>query len=260
MVYLRPGAGGYTALERLIRDPTRWVFAHGLSGFHVMSDWPTAMERLTNPFWMVLVIGGPSGVGKSTLGKEIARRAGATWLQIDDIRLALQYHPVLAGNATLRFFMDTPDVWRQPVSRLVEAFVAVADVLAPSLQIIIENHLAIREPVVIEGDGILPSLLDIPVMQHHAQTGMLSSAWIIPQEPGLLLANSTRRGRGISEGAPQDEGQLWAQAGWAFGQWLHHEARQRDLPVLSPEPYATLPERIARIVTGSTGKTGEKQQ
>ncbi len=32
--------------------------------------------------------------------------------------------------------------------------------MTPSIEIVVANHVAINAPVVIEGDGILPSLLD----------------------------------------------------------------------------------------------------
>jgi hypothetical protein len=141
----------------------------------------------------------------------------------------------------------------------VDAFVAVADLLAPSLQIIIENHIAIREPIVIEGDGVVPALFDIPIMQAHRRYGLVRSIWVIPPEPEVLLANSRRRARGNVDEDP-DTGRRWAQAGWAYGQWLKSEARQRDLPVLSPEPYATLTQRMSDLLTGSHDNHGEREQ
>jgi len=39
--------------------------------------------------WYVLFIGGPSGFGKTTVAAEVARRLGASWLQVDHLRLAL---------------------------------------------------------------------------------------------------------------------------------------------------------------------------
>lgn len=40
--------------------------------------------------WTVLLIGGPSGRGKTTAARRIGTRLGVPWLQVDDLRLALQ--------------------------------------------------------------------------------------------------------------------------------------------------------------------------
>jgi 2-phosphoglycerate kinase len=201
----------------------------------------------TSRSWKVLLIGGPSGVGKSTAARAIAQRRGATWLQIDDIRLALQFNPVIESNrnptSPLRFFLDTPDVWSLPVGQLRDAFMAVAEVLAPSLRIIIANHIAIDEPIVIEGDGVLPSLLDDPEMQAFAQAGLLRPAFVIPTSPDLIHGNSQARGRGLTSGIDTTDNRQ-AVANWTYGQWLRAEAEHRGIPVLEPEPYATLADRI----------------
>ena len=42
--------------------------------------------RQTN--WMVLLIGGSSGVGKTSVANLLGLRFGASWLQVDDVRLA----------------------------------------------------------------------------------------------------------------------------------------------------------------------------
>ena len=40
--------------------------------------------------WKVLLIGGPSGVGKTTVAQHMARRLGISWAQADDFRLVLE--------------------------------------------------------------------------------------------------------------------------------------------------------------------------
>ena len=62
----------------------------------------------------VLLIGGPSSVGKSTAAAGIARRLDMPWLQVDDLRLAIQENVVVreSGMTTsiLAFFEETRDV------------------------------------------------------------------------------------------------------------------------------------------------------
>ena len=38
--------------------------------------------------WRVLLLGGASGIGKSTVAMRLGQRLGLPWLQVDDFRLA----------------------------------------------------------------------------------------------------------------------------------------------------------------------------
>ena len=40
--------------------------------------------------WTVLLIGGISGAGKTTVARQLGLHLGLPWLQVDDLRLALQ--------------------------------------------------------------------------------------------------------------------------------------------------------------------------
>lgn len=60
----------------------------------------------------VLLLGGPSGSAKSVAAERIGRRQGVSWMQVDDLRLALQYggsSPPCAEDP-LGFFERTPNV------------------------------------------------------------------------------------------------------------------------------------------------------
>jgi len=50
--------------------------------------------------WRVLLIGGPSGVGKSVVARSIGLRLGIPWLQVDDLRLALERSEVTLPSGT----------------------------------------------------------------------------------------------------------------------------------------------------------------
>jgi predicted kinase len=56
---------------------------------------------------MVLLIGGPSGVCKTMVAKQLGLRFGASWLEVDDLRLAFQRSRVTLPERTaaLYFFL-----------------------------------------------------------------------------------------------------------------------------------------------------------
>lgn len=195
--------------------------------------------------WRVLLIGGPSGVGKTIVARQIGLRFSISWLQVDDLRLAFQRSHVTfpRENAALRFFEETPDVWRMPPEHLRDGLIALGQVLSPALEVVIENHVDTVAPVVIEGDGILPSLFARPPVQERAINGQVRAVFIVEPEEDVMLDNIRVRRRGIVE-RTKAELRTEARAKWLYGQWLATEAHRYGLPVLEVRPWSTLVERI----------------
>lgn len=198
------------------------------------------------PDWTVLLIGGPSGVGKSTIAARLGRRLGITWLQVDDLRLALQASRVILpeGTAALYFFDETPDLWSRPPERLCQGLIAVGEALAPAIAKVVDNHVHIAAPVVIEGDGILPALLTRPELREHVAAGQVRAVFVVEPDEQEIFTNMQARGRGL-EGRAEDELRTQARANWLYGQWLAGEARAQALPVAAPRPWMTLVTRVA---------------
>ena len=79
--------------------------------------------------WQVLLIGGPSGIGKSTVAAEVALRLGVPWLMVDDLRLALQRCGLPIPDADAVETFDGPG-----------GLVALGKAVAPAIEVVIENH------------------------------------------------------------------------------------------------------------------------
>jgi 2-phosphoglycerate kinase len=203
------------------------------------------------PPWSVLLIAGASGCGKSTVSQEVARTRGATWVQVDDLRLALQWSKVRlpSDEATdaLYFFERTPDIWGLPAERLQEGLVAVGEVIADAIAIVTGNHVVQRDPAVIEGDGILPSLLDRSDLAEFVATGQLKMVVLDPPTEEWLLANMIERGRGIPDRS-EDETRNMARTSWQYAQWLKREANLRSVPVVPCLPWETLTRQITAVL------------
>jgi 2-phosphoglycerate kinase len=208
------------------------------------------MERTMEPTqqdWMTLLIGGPSGVGKSTVGKHIGARLGVPWLQVDDLRLALQESrvalPTAAETTALYFFEETPSVLDLPETRLRDGLIALGQVLSPAIEKVISNHVAIVEPIVIEGDAILPSLSVRPGLRTYAATGLVRAIFLVEKEEEAILTNLQTRGRGIDMCTEADL-RTQARLYWLYGQWLASEAHRYGLPVIEPQPWDSLIDRV----------------
>lgn len=197
------------------------------------------------PGWRVLLIGGPSGTGKSMAAERLGLRFGVPWLQVDDLRLALQSSRVTLPRDTeaLYFFEETPGVLRLPPERLRDGLIAVGEVMSPAIEVVVENHVDQAAPVVIEGDGILPSLFIQPSVRERTADGRARAVFLVEPDEDAILANMLARGRGIP-GRTEAELRTQARAYWLYGRWLAGEARRHGLPALEPRPWATLVERI----------------
>ena len=209
--------------------------------------------RQTN--WMVLLIGGSSGVGKTSVANQLGLRYGASWLQVDDVRLAFQRSRVTLPEKTeaLYFFEETPDIWKMPPERLRDGLIGIGQVLSPALEVVIENHVDTVAPVVIEGEAILPALLSRPSVRDRVSNGYVQAVFLVETEEEVLLANIVGRDRGMG-GRREAELRTEARAKWLYGQWLADEAHRYSLPVLEPRPWSTLVERIMAASSHMTSK------
>ena len=194
------------------------------------------------PDWRVLLVGGHSGSGKTTVAARLATLFGVPWIMVDDLRLAFQRANVTLPKGTSALYFDkTPDYWRRQPEELRDALIAVGEVLSAPLEVVIENHVDQRIPVVIEGDGILPSLLSRPSVLERAS--LVRTVFLVEPDESMVLGNVLGRRR-YPEGMTQEELRNEARAKWLYGQWLASEAARRGLPVMQPRPWDTLVERL----------------
>jgi 2-phosphoglycerate kinase len=194
----------------------------------------------------VILIGGPSGVGKSTLAKTAGQSLGMPWLAADDLRLAVQ---ALASARTpgiceqgLHFFERTPDVWTRPVDELRDAFIAIGRLLLPGIAIVARNHLAIGEPLIIEGDGILPEVLADPDLAAAARAGRLRTIFIVPTAPDIITRSMVDRRWSTDMTAADLATNVESKV--AYGTWLAREAARYGASVIAAMPRDTLFDRF----------------
>ena len=179
----------------------------------------------------VLLIGGASGIGKTALAVSAGRCLGVPWLGVDDLRLALARSGVAVPDADAAPTFDAPG-----------GLLDLAELMTPAIEAVVENHVDQRMPVVIEGDAILPSLLERPEVRARADTGAVRAVFLYEPDEGVLRANMRARGRGF------DSREGHARKNWSYGEWIRREAERRGLPTVPARPWETLVDRaIAEI-------------
>ncbi len=202
------------------------------------------IEALSAATWSVLLIGGHSAAGKTTAAELVARSLGVQWMMMDDLRLAFQRARVSLPENTEALYFDTVPSFRQlGPEEFRDSLIAVGEALSPALEVIIEHHVDQSLPIVIEGDGIVPSLLCRPPVVERQDS--VRAVFLIEPEESEVLANMLARSRAIADRTGEQR-RKEAHAKWLHGQWLSQEAGTHGLPVVHPRPWETLVERIIR--------------
>lgn len=188
----------------------------------------------TRRSWKVILLGGAGGTGKSLLAAQLGRHFGIPWLEADDMRLALQRVTTPAQLPDLHYFVETHDLWRVPSEQLRDRLIAVARMVSRGLEVVIDNHVAHAGPLIVEGDGILPSLARRP------------GVWAIflhERDEAEIARNMSERGRGFGERSPKVRA-TQVRLNFIFGNWLREEAKNEGVPVIAARPRETIFARV----------------
>lgn len=183
--------------------------------------------------WHVLLVGGPSGSGKSMACAELMRRYGIGCAEIDDISTAVKAMTTPEQQPVLHYWAQHAQTEEWTAQRILELTISVADALAQAVEAVVAAHLDYGPPVIMEGDYLLPALA--------ARLGeRVRMAFIHEPDEAQLVANYAGR-------EPASGQQLMrARVSYLFGQWLLESGRTFGVPVLPARPWDTLPDRIAR--------------
>lgn len=204
----------------------------------------------------VLLLGGISGTGKTTAAREIAHRSNVDWVQVDDLRLALQWSqarlPSEEATDSLHYFLRQANVWEQPAERLRDALIGVGEAMKDAIAIVASHHVAKGGTTIIEGDGILPSIVDHPMMRPLVQSRQVMIAFVLAPSREEILDRIHKRSRGVDEETPAERDRI-AEMNWLYAGWLRAQANAFNLPVLPPEPLDSLAQRVEHLWIAGRG-------
>lgn len=195
--------------------------------------------------WTVLLIGGASGNGKTTVAETLGRRFGVSWLQVDDLRLVLQYGGLITATThpALFAFLGDEAVWRKAPPVLRDQLIAIGALLAPAIETVVTHHLATGKSVIIEGDGILPSLFGRPALR-AAVAGERVRGVFLTATAAQRRANLTARGERSGSGGSGTRQRAGEAMNALYDAWIGAEATRYGVPLVTASPRATLADRI----------------
>ncbi|HSS36932.1 MAG TPA: hypothetical protein VLR93_11720 [Patescibacteria group bacterium] len=191
----------------------------------------------------MLLIGGPSGTGKTRLSYPLARRLGLPIVEVDDLVEALQAVTTSEQLPVLHHWATHPEAAQLAPEGILRLHLAVAELLVPALDAVVANHLATNTPVIIEGDYLVPGFAARRSFGTHPADGQVAALFLAEPSERQLVANFAGR-------EPDGEQTGRAQVSARFGAWLAPEAERYGVPVIPSRPWASL-ERRAMAAIGT---------
>jgi 2-phosphoglycerate kinase len=194
--------------------------------------------------WHVLLIGGASGVGKSSIAYPLARHVGVGITEIDDFQAVLERMTTPAQYPAVHLFRTDPDAFvRLDGAGKLRHAVAYATVMAEALEPVVANHLDGGSPIVLEGDFLLPAFAARGSFAGVAANGRVRALFVTEDREQIARNYAAR------EGQPQHER---AENSARHNDWLAEESARLGLPVLPARPWETgLSRALAALASGA---------
>ncbi len=194
------------------------------------------------PPFTILLIGGASGVGKSSISYRIAHHYGVGISEVDDFQAVLKKMTTPQQQPVLHYW-DTRDQDAPiTVEQILENGLEIGQVMTPALEAVMANHIESNVPVVLEGDFILPALAVQPTFGDFPNAGQVKAVFIYEPDEAQIVANYLQR-------EPHEEPQEFrAHVSWRYNEWLKEEAERLGVTVLLARPWDTLFERLVAVI------------
>jgi 2-phosphoglycerate kinase len=200
----------------------------------------------TAPF-DVLLLGGASGTGKSSIVRELASRLGMGLTPLDDIQIVLERMADPQRFPVLHEWRLHPDrVLALDDEGMLLHTQEYAGVMAQALEPVIAEHLRSSTPVLFEGDFILPSFAAMPSFEEVPTTGRVRALFLFETED--QLAKNFRMREGVDQARR-------AQISSNYGRWLREECDRLGMAAIQARPWETLVDRaLAAVSSGRPGR------
>ncbi len=196
--------------------------------------------------WQVLLIGGASGVGKTSVSYRLARHFGVGITAIDDFQVILEHMTDPGTYPELHFWRRDPEAFLSMTPDEQLAFtIRYGTVMGKALEYVIANHLEGEPPIVLEGDFLLPEVATLNTYVDQPAGDRVRGIFIVEPDEAQIARNYLAR-----EGEEQPGR---ARISWRYSEWLREEAGRLGLPVIEARPWDTVFERCLDAISSLHG-------
>lgn len=194
-------------------------------------------------YWDVLLVGGASGTGKTSVSYRLARRFDVGITEVDDLHIVLERLTTPEQQPVLHYWRTNPEAAHLSAEQILELHIAVSRVLSPAIKAVIANHLEAQTPIVLEGDYLLPEIMARQEEAKLPKTERVRGVFLYEPDEMQILQNFSLR--------EPDEGEQAGRArvSWLYGQWLKDECQRLGLVALPSRPWDTLLDRIREAIS-----------
>ena len=187
------------------------------------------MNRERN--WTVLLIGGASGTGKSSIAYELARLYNVNIIEVDDISQAVKAMSTRDSLPAIHYWSTGVNWTDIGVSGNVEWLIDVSKEMIPGLKAIVENHIESDVPVIIEGDFIHPEFTA------SFNDPKVKSIFIYEPDKNQIVQNLLAREGGELQ-------HFRADISVEYGNWLVDTCGKFGIKVIESRPWDTVAYRF----------------
>jgi len=166
--------------------------------------------------------------------------------------MALQSITSPDTHPELHYFVSSPGVakegvWKSSPEALCEALINVNRIVSQALEPVIEHHISTGNPIVLEGDGILPELAAKYVASNNSSSGNIRAVFLYESDKERFF-RSTLDLRGKTYDSESQERLTINTMHWLYGQWITQETNKHHLPSVQSHPWDTLEDRVLHII------------
>jgi 2-phosphoglycerate kinase len=191
----------------------------------------------TRRSWQVVLFGGASGVGKTSVSYRLAHAFRVGLTEVDDFHIVLKRMTTPAQQPALHFFdLHAAEVLLLDDEQMLGHLRDTSEAMSGAMELVIGNHLADGAPMVLEGDWLLPSLAVRPAYDGIPANGQVGAVFLYEEDEQQILRNYRAR-----EGTDQPHR---ARVSWYHSEWLRREAERLGLPAVPARPWDTVLERV----------------
>ena len=183
----------------------------------------------------VVLLGGSSSVGKTTLARELARRIDGEHRQVDDLRRTVD-------DPRVHFLSEAAHPWRSGPSSICLVLQRAAEAMRPVLGRAVDAALAGGRRMVLEGEALDPWLAE-----RYSSDPRVSALFVVESDSDRLAQTLHARSPAFDQLSAAEQEKVACTAA-LYGRWLESESRERGFPCLASQPWATLADRATAIL------------